>query len=322
MKKIIAFIVIFAVLAGSIIYIINDNDYPTGLIFNYMENHLSVNTDDYIVVNYSMKKYLYNKKAQETTILAGSVFDLDENGTNLIGAKDNTLYYIAVDDSTGGSAIYAFNLDSLDKEIIDTKNEVSNFDAFLGTEDILGIADPGLDIMSIMMSSVWINSKGRHDTDSVRAFLSEKDATGAYGVSNITKICTTDDYIFFVNELSTLYVYSYADNSFAKLADDRITDFFITENNVYYYSADKSGKLFVIDYAGKNNKYVTDITLSNLHIRNGIIYAKSESSDIYKIDDEKCDLIVQEINEDIWNSDGYNLYVFDSSTENFSVSLL
>ena len=317
MRKIIAFIVVFAVLAGSIIYIINDNDYPTGLIFNYMENHLSVNTDDYIVVNYSMKKYLYNKKTKETTILAGSVFDLDENGTNLIGAKDNTLYYIAIDDSTGGSAIYAFNLDSLDKEIIDTKNEVSNFDAFLGTEDILGIADPGLDIMSIMMSSVWINSRGRHNTDSVRAFLSEKDATGAYGVSNTTKICTTDDYIFFVNELSTLYVYSYADNSFAKLVDDRITDFFITENKIYYIEMDKSSVLYSCDYKGENICRVGEIKPECVKFSKGIVYV-SDTQSIYKITDGKLTKVTDAVSTN-WDVDEKNIYVYDIDTNEISI---
>ncbi len=284
-----------------------------------MENKYSVNADDYIAINYSLKKYLYDKNTNETTMLARTVFEKDESGSGLIDAKNNILYYVAIDEVTGGSAIYAFHLDTLEKKKIDTKNEVSNYDAFLGTENVLGINAPGNDIMGIMIRDVWINERGRHDADSVGKFLSEKDTDGIYNVSDVLKICTVDDYIFFINELSSLFVYSYNDDSFKKLSDDRIIDFFITENNVYYYSADEGGKLFVTDFKGNGKKYVSDISFSDIHVRNKKVYAKSENGGIYEINNEECNIIKQNVDSAIWDIDGTNIYVFNGDTKKMEV---
>lgn len=205
MRRIISFLLVFAVLGGSVFSAINKKDYPKELIYNYMEvSTLAItvlNADDYVIAVNGNNKLIYDKITEKTTSLSQTVFDICESGIKLICTKGNHLYYLASDEQTGGSALLEFNLDTLEKRKIDTKNAISSLDSFLGTDKVLGIEQGGNDIMITIIKDIWLSKRGRHDKDSIGKFLSQKDSENKFGVSEISKICTTDDYIFFINLL-------------------------------------------------------------------------------------------------------------------------
>lgn len=314
MKKIISFLLVSVVLAGTIFAVINKKTYPEGLIYNYMEGSALMLTvldaDDYVIAINDKTKLLYDKKTEKMSELSQTVFDKYEQGTKFICTKGNILYYLAIDDKTGGSAIFEFNLDTLEKLKIDTRNAVSNPNAFLGTDSVLGIEQGGNDIMIVSMKDVWLNKRGRHDKNSIRDCLAQKDSENKFGVSEISKICTTDEYIFFINDLSTLYRFGYADSSFKKLSENRVTDFFITDDKVYYYSADDGNRLFLTNYDGQKKEDVTDEKFIDVHIRNGKTYGQNKSGSIFEIDGRKCVRTKVETDSSMWDTDGQNVYIF------------
>ncbi len=323
MKKLISVLLVLAVLVGAIFAVTNKKTYPEELIYNYMEGSalaLTVlNADNYVVAVNDKTKLIYDKKTKKMCDLSQTIFDKREQGTKLICTKGNLLYYLAIDDKTGGSAIFEFNLDTLEKLKVDTRNAVSNPNAFLGTDRVLGIEQGGNDIMMVSMKDVWLSKRGRNDKNSIKDFLAQKDSENKFGVSEISKICTTDEYIFFINELSTLYRFSYVDSSFKKLAESRATDFFITDDKVYYYSADDGDRLFLTSYDGQRREDVTDEKFIDVHIRNGKAYGQTENGEIYEIDGEKYVKTNAVTDSTMWDTDGEFLYVFNPEIDEMEV---
>lgn len=323
MKKSVSFLIVLAVLACTVFAVMNKTTYPKELIYNYMEGSTLaitvLNADDYVVAVNGKCKMIYDKKTEKMNNLSQTVFDKQEPGTKFICTKSNLLYYLAIDDKTGGSAVFEFDLDTFEKRKVDTKNAISSLDAFLGTDEVLGIEQGGNDIMITTLKDVWLSKRGRHDKNSIKDFLAQKDIENKFGVSEISKICTTDNYIFFINELSTLYRYSYEENSLKKISSDRVTDFFITDDKVYFYSADNGDNLFLTSYVGQGKEKVSDEKFIDVHVRNGKAYGQTESGKIYEIDGEKCVKTNAETDSTMWDTDGNFLYVFDPEIDEMEV---
>lgn len=294
-------------------------EYPEGMIYNYMTSsgikNMMVSTDSYVVTLSGNEKLLYNKSNGKVSALAQTVFDMQETGTNLIGSKGDLLYYVAIDDVTGGSAIYEFNLKNLDKKKIDTVNKVSNAKAFLGIDTVLGINNNTNDLFNILVNGVWFSKNGRHNISDIKNFLVKMDVEDQYGTDIIKGVCTTDDYIFFLNGLCTLYKYTYATEEFKKITECRITDFFITDKRIYYYSADNEGELFVSDYNGDNDEYITQKRFTDVHIHGNKVYARTGNGKIYEVTNNKISLIGETLETNIWDTDGEYIYTYDFSTK-------
>ena len=297
-----------------------ETEYPEGMIYNYMTSsgikNMMVSTDNYVVFLSGNEKIIYNKSNGKASVLAQTVFDMQETGTNLIGAKGDLLYYVAIDDVTGGSAIYEFNLKNLDKTKIDTFNKVSNAKAFLGIDTVLGINNNANDLFNIIMNGVWFSKNGRHNITDIKNFLVKMDVEDQYGTDVIKGVCTTDDYIFFLNGLCTLYKYTYTTGEFKKITKCRVTDFFITDKRIYYYSADNDGELFVSDYNGDNNKYVTQKRFTEVHVHGDNAYARTEKGKIYVISNSEISFIGENIENNIWDTDEKFIYTYDFDTKN------
>lgn len=315
MKKVIS-IIVLGLLAVVFFVCRNTDAYPEGMIYNYMSSSalkvLTVNADDYIVMLDANRKMLYDKKSGTTSVLSQSVFDITEQNTNLIGAKNNLLYYIATDRVTGGSAIFEFDLDSLKKKRIDSINKMSDPEAFLGIDEVLGIDTGANDMMSLMMGDIWFNKYGRHSSKEIRSFLTQKDKDNKLSTDVLGGVCTTDEYIFFTNGLFKLYRYSYKDGSFSLLSDEKITDFFITENHVYYYSADKNDDLFVCDYDGKNAEKVTNTVFDSIQVYKDCAYAHDEEGNVYIMQKNNITRIAEHIDTKTWTADFGGVYIYNA----------
>ncbi|MGN1348941.1 MAG: hypothetical protein ACI4VI_08355, partial [Acutalibacteraceae bacterium] len=104
-----------------------------------------------------------------------------------------------------------------------------------------------------------------------------------------------------------------------KISDRRITDFFITCENIYYYSADDEGKLMSSDYNGDNVHYIKAPLFTDVHVHNNVAYAQTESGEIYEIVGDKIRLRTENVETKAWDADDECVYVFDLQTGDFDI---
>ena len=296
--------------------------FPVGMIYNYYENNdrkcLILSAKDYVVAADMQSKYLYSKRDKSFDLVGTTVFDLQENSLGLLCVNGNTLYYYAVDERTNGSIIYSLNLESMEKQEIDRKNTMSNMRGFLGIDRVLGIAAPVNDVMQLMYNRIWFNQNGRLSASDIYLRFQKEGIHETYHVSeNIEKYATTDQYVFFLNDINLLYRYGLSDHSVEKLSNDIITDFFITASFIYFYDAEKQENLCMMDYNGGGFKEIGSIRFSDIRFRNDCIYGVDVENRIYMLKDSTITMLQNKATS-FWDTDGDTVYYWD--VENKSIA--
>ncbi len=315
-------VVVFIITVGSI-YFITAPDFPEGCIYNYLEYNNSanilVNLDDYLAVRNNNSIIIYDKKSLTPYTLADSVFDIEKNSLFLLNSVGNTLYYICTDSMTGGMVCYSFNVDTYEKSKIHTYKGVTNSNGFLGIESIFGIQLVSNNTFNMLMNSgnYWLNNSGIHSYTDREELLKKYDKNNEYGIfDGINKLAETDDLIFFVNYFGELVRFDKKTKEFSVNINKLVSEFFITENKIYYIAMDKSSVLYSCDYNGDDEKLIGNITCECVKFSGENIYV-SDSETIYKIADGELRRVsaVSMLN---WAIDEKNIYVYNPNTNEVS----
>lgn len=315
-------VVVFIITVGSI-YFITAPDFPEGCIYNYLEYNNSanilVNLDDYLAVRNNNSIIIYDKKSLTPYTLSDSVFDIEKNSLFLLNSVGNTLYYICTDSMTGGMVCYSFNVDTYEKSKIHTYKGVTNSNGFLGIESIFGIQLVSNNTFNMLMNSgnYWLNNSGIHSYTDREELLKKYDKNNEYGIfDGINKLAETDDLIFFVNYFGELVRFDKKTKEFSVNINKLVSEFFITENKIYYIAMDKSSVLYSCDYNGGDEKLIGNITCECVKFSGENIYV-SDSETIYKIADGELKRVSAEsiLN---WAIDKKNIYVYNPNTNEVS----
>lgn len=315
-------VVVFIITVGSI-YFITAPDFPEGCIYNYLEYNNSanilVNLDDYLAVRNNNSIIIYDKKSLTPYTLSDSVFDIEKNSLFLLNSVGNTLYYICTDSMTGGMVCYSFNVDTYEKSKIHTYKGVTNSNGFLGIESIFGIQLVSNNTFNMLMNSgnYWLNNSGIHSYTDREELLKKYDKNNEYGIfDGINKLAETDDLIFFVNYFGELVRFDKKTKEFSVNINKLVSEFFITENKIYYIAMDKSSVLYSCDYNGDDEKLIGNITCECVKFSGENIYV-SDSETIYKIADGELKRVSAEsiLN---WAIDKKNIYVYNPNTNEVS----
>ena len=315
-------VAVFIITVGSI-YFITAPDFPEGCIYNYLEYNnnanILVNLDDYLAVRNNNSIIIYDKKSLTPYTLADSVFDIEKNPLFLLNSVGNTLYYICTDSMTGGMVCYSFNVDTYEKSKIYSYKGVTNSNGFLGIENILGIQLVSNNTFNMLMNSgnYWLNNSGIHSYTDREELLKKYDKNNEYGIfDGINKLAETDDLIFFVNYFGELIRFDKKCKNFSVVTNILVSDFFITENVVYYISSANSPTLYSCDYNGKNTCSIGEIKPEYVKFSEEFVYV-ADTRNIYKITDGK--LIKATVAEGSnWEVDEKNIYIYNIDTNKIS----
>lgn len=322
MKKFISVLLVIAVFIITVasLYFVIKPDFPEGRIYNYFENinsaNIFVNMNDYLAVRNNNSITIYDKQSLTPYTLADSVFDIEKKPLFLLKPQGNTLYYICTDSGTGGMMCCSFNVETYEKNKLYTYKGVANSKGFLGIESILGIQLVSNNTFTMLMNlgEYWLNSSGVHSSAEREKLLKEYDKEDEYGIyDGINKIAETDNLIFFVNYFGELVRFDKKNKDFAVFLNKLVSNFFITEDKIYYISMDKSPILYSCDYNGNNEKKIGDITPKCVKFSSDNIYISSADS-IYKILTGAL-LKVCEATELDWTIDNNNIYFYNTDTK-------
>ncbi len=316
-------VAVFIITVGSIYFIIAP-DFPEGCIYNYLgynnNANILVNLDDYLAVRNNNSIIIYDKKSLTPYTLADSVFDIEKNPLFLLNSVGNTLYYICTDSMTGGMVCYSFNVDTYEKSKIYTYKGVTNSNGFLGIESIWGIQLVSNNTFNMLMNSgkYWLNNSGIHSYADREELLKKYDKNNEYGIfDGINKLAETDDLIFFVNYFGELVRFDKKTKEFSVNINKLVSEFFITENKIYYIEMDKSSVLYSCDYNGENICSVGETKPECVKFSKGIVYV-SDTQSINKITDGKLKKIT-DVASTNWDIDEKNIYFYDIDTNEISI---
>lgn len=323
MKKFTVILLTLMIVFGTTmaIYFASLHNFPEGRIFNYFENNQSgnliQNLDDYIAAQTTESIIIYDKKNQHSYTLADSVFDAKKQMVFLMKSSGDTLYYFCLDPQTKCTTYYSFNLDTYDKNKISADSTVTNTAGFLGMESVFGIRLRVSKLFSIMqnLGKYWLNDSGIHNTRERGKFLSAYDKTGEYGTyDSMDKIAETDKLIFFVNYFGELICFNKESESFSTVTERLISDFFITENKLYYITKEETPALYEADYNGKNASRLGETIPTCVRFSNDKIFIADEYNSIYDITTGAF-IKVGDALGTTWTADADGVYMFDAGAK-------
>lgn len=288
-KKVMAVVLVLAAAAAGAAGFLSRPDYPQGIIYNYMEHHTSVinvlSLDDYVVYLSTAKLLsVYDKKTGDSRVLAADAFDRAlVSNRFLIAASGNTLYYISQDSRSSGSAFYAFDLDRVQRTAIKRSNPVGNYSAFLGMDTVFGIKTPSNDIMVRMAArgAYVVCDRGFLSMKELAALLSRYDKSDEYFIPDpVEKAASDGRTVFFINRYNELIGCELGSMTFFRLNDRRVSDFFITGDEVYYYTL--SGEAFRCGYDLTGSVSAGIPSAASVRVRPSGVYYRDSSGSVLK----------------------------------------
>ena len=323
MKKFAVTLLIMAVIFGSLIssYLFSREEFPANGIYNYFEQSkggiLMQNLDDYVAAQSVDTVFVYDKRTSEFYPLTDSVFDLTKNSLHMISAFGNTLYYVCADNRTKCFTCYAFNLQTYEKTKIYTDNAVTDTAGFLGMESIFGIQLRTTDFFTLVnLGKYWGNESGIHDPIERTDFLSEFDEDDQFGLfDGMDQFSETDSEIYFINYFGELVRFDKEKKTFDIIIDRPVSDFFVTENKLYYISSERTPILYASDHNGANAESLgANIIPTCVRLSDGRIFVSDRDNVIYDMTDGTF-TEVGKVAATSWTADNHSIYTYNADTE-------
>lgn len=215
---------------------------------------------------------------------------------SLIAADDESFYYYANSYSesygvSNGTRIYRYFVETGRSEIVYRDVSLTNFDAFLGLDEILNFYAP-ISNVSGGLSGYCVN--GQHiltQSDIVELLLN--DAKVQDVVLNIDsraiRYCISNRKIFFTDAEDNLWVYDSKTKKTYTLPFCDISAFFVTQRNLFVIPS-FGDNISVCDLDGNFIKEVEIYgvkfsALNSLQIENNKVYFKDENNIVWVIDE-------------------------------------
>lgn len=315
MKKIIILSVCFLLIIGSIVFLqIDSKEYPE-YIYNYLEHPQSkkmvVNLKDYIVFAKGVKEFhTYDKNTKEIAILGDTVFDYSKDYATLMFGIENTLYYEAKDKQTNTRTVYEFNLDTYKAQKMYSQSGLTDVNGFLGMNELFNVY-ASYNMNFSKSGNFVVNEQGFIFLPDVYELLYEKDADNRYNIpTGFIKLSAIKDYIYFINDFNELFRYCYDTDVFIRVTDEKVQDFFLTDEYIYISLLVKPGELYRMNINDSELSYIGKLELKEIRYDGSKtdVYV-SDLKDIYVIQNEK--LVKKAEHVDEWEIENNILYNYD-----------
>lgn len=219
-------------------------------------------------------------------------------GYSLVGADDVSFYYLRRSysgDGYGeghGARIYRYYVDTGKTELVYRDVALTNFDGFLGLEDIFGFSGPVSDGAVTEMGGFWIDGKYLLTAADLLGMLKEANETqsagirlGDYGFD----YCVSGGSVFFTNAFRNLYLYRMDIETFTRLPFSSVSMFFVTERNLFVIPT-PGADITVYDLYGNSIKTIpmdgaVFDSANCCSTENGALYLQDQIGIIWKIDE-------------------------------------
>ncbi len=325
MKKIICLLVVLILIFGVLLCGAFSKDNKTDN-FNYLEYaggaKVILVLDSYVVMSMRQKSAtVFNKSTGESFNLSDTVFDEEKSNLFLISGYDNTLIYTAKDKDTSGSAVYEFNIDTLEKKKLKAHSSVVNTTAFLGLEKLLGIPVGTNDMFSVMQGKgnmLFYDGEIIYVNDLTDIIKKSPDAEKFSISEKAEKIAVTNNYIFFLSNFGELLRFDRKDKSIVALSKTKIKDFFCFGGRIYFSPIKNPNILYESDFSMSETKEVGITAVNHIRIHKDKLYFCDEEGQIHLFETGK--IIPSDIKADssgTWDTDGEFIYFADFSTDSY-----
>ena len=290
-------------------------------VYNYLDHgnivKTTVNLDDYLALGRGMNEiYIYDKKSGEMILLGEDVFDMKKQYTFPVFASGNTLYYTAKDTKLNASGVYSFNIDTYEKKRIYAKAAMTDPECFLGLNEILGIYNYFyVPLFSQVGKYILFDGELMTISDAL-TLLSEKDKDGSFTTDIIEgKISGNQKGIFILNKRNNLVFYDFEKESFLVFSEEKINDFFLTENEIYYVPLESPGRLYKTDLNFNYKQYIAETDITDVRVQNNNPAFISDGEAVYKLENDSLTKIFTLQDEEIrWEADKNGLWLYDAET--------
>ena len=253
-------------------------------------------------------------------------------GYFLVGADDESFYYLCRSYSGNGygaghgARIYRYHLKNGKTELVYRDVALTNFDGFLGLEDMLGLQNPLSNGAVTEMGGFWIKGTAVLTPEDVLQRLKNANEAQNAGVrlsDRLSRFCVSGSSVFFTDAFQNLYLYRMDTDAFKVLPFEAVSMFFVTEENLFVIRS-PGADITVCDGYGEYVKTISSdgAVFSNAHCcrtENGALFLQDETGIIWKIDEK---LSVSEVfyvdPEIMWTVSGGIVYYYDAGTRSIS----
>lgn len=215
---------------------------------------------------------------------------------SLISADDNSFYYYLNSFSnaygvSNGTRIYRYDIKTGKAEVVYRDVSLTNFDAFLGLDEILDFYAPTGN-NSGGLSGYCINGKEIMTQSVLVELLLDKIKEHDLDLninSRAIRYCISNRNVFFTDISDNLWVYNSETKEILRLPFYNVSAFFVTKNNLFVIPS-LGDNISVCDIDGNFVKEIEIFgakfsTLNSLQIENNRVYFKDENNIVWVIDE-------------------------------------
>ena len=304
------------------------------IVFNYLESTALLpvgNNFAFVKGGTEICLFSLNEATKEPYLLQENAVDVMEQENHrmyrLLCADNLSFFYATWAYSTAygagnGFRVYRYFPESRKTKLVYKDVSLTNFDAFLGLDEIFNFFAPtaprgdlytsafcidGTDILSEYMVAQMLNAE--IEAQGLQISISDSELF----------FCLTDGKVFFCDTFQTLWRFDPTTKVFTKLPFDKITHFFVTEQ--YLFVIPRIGSnILACDFDGTRMREIQmyGAEISELYCmvsENGIVYLKDQSNRIWRIDRdlqaETCGTIVPETD---WTVRDGTIYMYANET--------
>ena len=247
-------------------------------------------------------------------------------GYSLVGADDVSFYYLRRSfsgDGYGeghGARIYRYDVAAGKTELVYRDVALTNFDGFLGLEDIIGFSGPVSEGAVTEMGGFWIDGTYLLTAADLLGMLKEANETQSAGIrlgDHGFDYCVSGESVVFTDAFRNLYLYRIDTNSFTRLPFQSVSMFFVTVQNLFVIPT-PGADITVYDLYGNSKKTIpTDGAIfDNAHCcrtENGALYLQDQIGIIWKIDETLTSAMVCYVTpETRWTVKNGEIYYYNA----------
>ena len=255
-------------------------------------------------------------------------------GDSPVGADDVSFYYLRRSysgDGYGeghGARIYRYYVDTGKTELVYRDVALTNFDGFLGLEDILGFSGPVSDGAVTEMGGFWIDGTYLLTAADLLGMLKEANEAQSAGIrlgDHGFDYCVSGESVFFTDAFRNLYLYRMDTNAFTRLPFQSVSMFFVTQRHLFVIPT-PGADITVCDLYGNSIKTIpmdgaVFDSANCCRTENGALYLQDQIGIIWKIDEALTSSMVCYVTpETRWTVKNGKVYFYDADKNKISES--
>ena len=311
-----------------------NTDIKESMVFNYLESTAALPVGDVFVTvkeSTDIQLLALSDDGTDVYLLQSNAVDVQENLRHrtyrLLASDDVSFFYATASASNAygvgnGFRIYRYYPKRRKTKLVYKDVSLTNFDAFLGLDEIFNFFAPtaqrgdlntsafcidGTDILSEYMVAQMLNAE--IEAQGLQISISDSELF----------FCLTDSKVFFCDTFQTLWRFDPKTKVFTKLPFDTITHFFVTDQYLFVIP-ETGGNVLACDFDGTRMREIQmyGAEVSELYCmvsENGIVYLKDQSNRIWRIDrDLQAETYGTIVPEADWTVKNGTVYMYANET--------